>query len=143
MKYSISKRPNPMNKDEAPKFYATPVWEGQCSIEVLADEISLATSLSPADVRACLYAFLQAVPQHLMAGQAVNLEGFGIFRLSFSVSGGHENAEDVSAADIETLRVLFRACARLKEYLDKTPFTAERKAMELLKAREKTATSSE
>lgn len=143
MKYSISKRPNPINKGEAPKYYATPVWERQCSLETLADEISLATSLTPADVRACLYAFLQAIPQHLMAGQAVNLEGFGIFRLSFSVSGGHEDAKEVSAADIETLRVLFRACARLKEHLDKTPFTPERKAMELLKARETAAASSE
>lgn len=143
MKYSISKRPNPINKDEAPKYYATPIWEGQCSIETLTDEISLATSLTPADVRACIYAFLQAIPQHLMAGQAVNLEGFGIFRLSFSVSGGHEDAKKVSAADIETLRVLFRACAKLKECLEKTPFTAERRAMELLKTRETASASGE
>lgn len=63
MKYSISKRPNPMNKDETPKYYTTPVWDAQS----LADEISLVTSLSLADARACLYSFLQAVPNHLMA----------------------------------------------------------------------------
>lgn len=142
MKYSISKRPNPMNKDETPKYYATPVWDGQCSIETLADEISLATSLSPADVCACLYSFLQAVPNHLMAGQAVNLEGFGIFQLSFNVSGGHENAEDVSSSDIETLRILFRACPMLKERLEKTSFSTERNALKLLEARENAAKSS-
>lgn len=135
MKYSIVKRPNPLQKDSEPMYYANPVWDGQCSLETLANEISLATSLSPADVRACLYSLLQSIPNHLKAGQAVNLEGFGILRLSFSVSRGQKEAKDVSASDIQKLRVLFRASPSLKKALKDTPFTLERNALTLLKAR--------
>lgn len=128
MKYSIVLRPSPLNKDAAPKYYANPIWDGQCSTDELAEEISLATSLSPADVKACIACFMQSIPAHLMRGQAVNCEGFGIFRLSFSVKTGHEKKDDVSARDIDTLRILFRPCIKLKKQLETTKFSVERNA---------------
>lgn len=123
MYYSISLRPNPMDKDAPSKYYATPVWtEAMCTTEELAEEISLATSLTPADVKACIACFMQSVPKHLMRGEAVKFDTFGIFRLSFSVREGHEKAEDVSAKDIDTKRILFRPSTKLKEQLKETKF---------------------
>lgn len=123
MNYTIALRPNPIDKEAAPKYYATPVWtEVQCSTDELADEISLATSLTPADVKACIACFMQSIPRHLMKGEAVNCETFGIFRLSFSVKQGHENAEDVTGKDVDKIRVLFRPSTRLKEQLKATKF---------------------
>ena len=124
MNYSICKRPNPIDKEKPNMYYATPIWSGMCGIDELAEEISLATTLTPADVKACIACFMQSIPKHLMAGQAVNCEGFGIFRLSFSVKEGHEKKEDVTAKDIEILRVLFRPCPKLKKQLEETKFAA-------------------
>lgn len=126
MRYSIVLRPNPLVKGSTPKFFANPIWNEMCTTDDLADEISLATSLTPADVKACIACFMQSIPKHLMLGQSVNCEGFGIFRLSFSVKEGHEKKEDVSANDIETLRVLFRPCSKLKKQLKSTKFSPER-----------------
>ena len=124
MNYSVVSRPNPLKKDEPPKFYATPVWtEDQCTLDELAEEISLATTLTPADVKACFACLMQSIPKHLKKGEAVNCKDFGIFRLSFSVKEGHEKAEDVSARDIETLRVLFRPSSILKKQLKDTKFS--------------------
>ena len=123
MNYSIILRPNPLDKTAEPKYYVSPIWSDQCSTDELAEEISLATSLTPADVKACIACFMQSIPAHLMRGEAVNCEGFGIFRLSFSVSTGHEKAEDATARDIDTLRVLFRPSPKLKEKLKATKFS--------------------
>ena len=124
MNYSICNRPNPLDREKPNLYYATPIWSGMCGIDELAEEISLATTLTPADVKACIACFMQSIPKHLMTGQAVNCEGFGIFRLSFSVKEGHEKREDVTAKDIETLRVLFRPCTKLKKQLEETKFAA-------------------
>lgn len=126
MNFSIRKRPNPQDKTAEQKYYATPVWNEMCVTEELADEISLSTTLSPADVKACIACFMQSIPKHLMKGEAVKCEGFGIFRLSFSVKKGHEKLEDVSAKDIDTLRVLFRPSSKLKEQIKKTTFSPVR-----------------
>ena len=121
MKYSISFRPNPKEDSEPKRYYANPIWNGICSTDELANEISLATTLSPADVKACIACFMQSIPQHLMKGEAVNCEGFGIFRLSFSVKEGHLESKDVSSSDIKKFRVLFRPCSKLKKQLESTP----------------------
>lgn len=131
MNYTIVSRPNPLNKDLPPKYYATPIWAGElCKTDELAAEISTATSLSPADVKACIACFMQTMPNHLMRGEAVQWEGFGIFRLSFSVKEGHENIKDVSAKDIDTKRILFRPCPKLKEQLESTTFSPVRGAFQ-------------
>ncbi len=123
MDFSIAYRPNPKNEGEPKKYYATPVWNGMIDLDKLAEEISLSTTLTPADVKACIACLFQSLPGHLMAGQAVNCDGFGIFRLSFSAKGGHEKKEDVSAKDIGVLRVLFRANPKLKKRLEETEFS--------------------
>lgn len=60
-----------------------------CETDELAEEISLAPTLTPADVKE-----------------------------------GHERQEDLTAKDIETLRVLFRPGTKLKKQLEETKFAA-------------------
>lgn len=67
----------------------TPSWSSMCETDELAEEISLAPTLTPADVKE-----------------------------------GHERQEDLTAKDIETLRVLFRPCTKLKKQLEETKFAA-------------------
>ena len=49
----------------------------------------------------------------------MNLEKFGIFRLSFE-STGSEKEEDVTAQNITRLKILFRPSTKLKDKISKT-----------------------
>ncbi len=122
MNYSILKHKNPVKPEEGEKFYPHPVWNQVCSINELANEISLATTLTPADVKACIECLLQAIPHHIMEGQCVKCGEFGSFKLGFSAKG-QVKKEDVSASDICKPRVLFRASVALKNAIAKTTFT--------------------
>lgn len=62
------------------------------------------------------------MPFYLKNSNKIRLDGFGIFKLSFS-SEGHEKEEDVSAQDIKNLRVLFTPSPELKKELSDISFT--------------------
>ena len=123
MEYKILSRANPLNRTEAEKFYASPIWNNAITIRTLANEISKNCTLTSTDVIAVLESFLQLLPLFLKNGHSIRLGDFGIFRLSFS-SIGKENKSDVSAKDISNVRVLFRPSVHLKkELMDKLTFT--------------------
>ena len=54
-----------------------------------------------------------------MHGDSVNLEKFGIFRLSFE-STGSEEEKDVSAQNITRLKILFLPSTKLKDKISGT-----------------------
>ena len=116
MEYTILQRANPLNRTEAKKFFASPIWSTVITIRAFAQEISKSCTLTATDVVAVLEAFLQLLPLFLKNGHAVRLGDFGIFRLSFS-SMGQETKDDVSAKDISNVRVLFRPSVQLKKEL--------------------------
>ena len=116
MEYTVLQRANPLNRTEAKKFFASPIWSTVITIRALANEISKSCTLTATDVVAVLEAFLQLLPLFLKNGHSVRLGGFGIFRLSFS-SMGQETKDDVSAKDISNVRVLFRPSVQLKKEL--------------------------
>ena len=116
MEYTILQRANPLNRTEAKRFYASPIWSTAVTIRTFAQEISKSCTLTATDVVAVLEAFLQLLPLFLKNGHAVRLGDFGIFRLSFSAIG-QDFKDDVSAKDISNVRVLFRPGVQLKKEL--------------------------
>ena len=116
MEYTILQRANPLNRTEAKRFYASPIWSTVITIRALANEISKSCTLTATDVVAVLEAFLQLLPLFLKNGHSIKLGDFGIFRLSFS-SMGQETKDDVSAKDISNVRILFRPGVQLKKEL--------------------------
>ena len=116
MEYTILQRANPLNRTEAKRFYASPIWSTAVTIRTFAQEISKSCTLTAADVVAVLEAFLQLLPLFLKNGHSIRLGGFGIFRLSFSAVG-QDFKDDVSAKDISNVRVLFRPGVQLKKEL--------------------------
>lgn len=123
MKYKIIKRPNPQNRDEE-LFYPAPVFGEQVSEDELMDEISYASSVNQSDVRSVVYNLLEILPRHLMHGDSVNLEKFGIFRMSFESKGSAEEGE-VSAANITRPKILFRPSVKLREKISRTSFVQQ------------------
>ena len=116
MEYTVLQRANPLNRTEAKKFFASPIWSTVITIRTFAQEISKSCTLTATDVVAVLEAFMQLLPLFLKNGHVVRLGDFGIFRLSFS-SMGQEIKDDVSAKDISNVRVLFRPGVQLKKEL--------------------------
>lgn len=56
LNYSVSLRPNPLDKDAAPKAYATSQINGELTLKQLSKRVSSQTTVSRADVVAVLTA---------------------------------------------------------------------------------------
>ena len=50
LNYSVSLRPNPLDKDAAPKAYATSQINGELTLKQLSKRVSSQTTVSRADV---------------------------------------------------------------------------------------------
>lgn len=123
MKFKILQRANPLNREES-LYYPAPVFGEQVGEDELTEEISYASSVNQSDVRAVLFNLLEILPRHLMRGDSVNLEKFGIFRMSFEATGSAEESE-VSAQNIIRPKILFRPSTKLKDKIAKTSFVRE------------------
>ena len=62
MEYTVLQRANPLNRTEAKKFFASPIWNSAVTIRAFAQEISKSCTLTATDVVAVLEAFLQLLP---------------------------------------------------------------------------------
>ena len=118
MYFKTVERANPLKREEK-LFYPQPVWNKQIDENALATEISYASSINASDIRAVISSLTELIPRHLMDGNTVKLDGFGIFRLSFE-SKGELNEEDVSDKDILQTKVLFRPDVKIKSKLKST-----------------------
>lgn len=82
MEYKVIERANPQKREEK-LFYPQPVWDKQITEDNLATEISYASSINAADIRAVIGSLMELLPRHLMNGETVKIDRFGIFRLCF------------------------------------------------------------
>ncbi len=119
--YRIRKRMNPRNMDSPAMYYPTPCYFSMVSTEMLSEEISHATTLTPADVSAVLTALSTKIISHIEMGDKVKLDNFGIFKLAFSGKGRKEKSE-VHARDIDDVHILFTPEAKLKRLIKKFSF---------------------
>lgn len=113
MKYKIVKRNNPQDRSQE-KYYPAPVYIDEIGVDELSEEISYATSVTPTDVKAVLEGLLNVMPKHLRRGAKIKLDRFGTFKVIFGGTG-HENAEDVTAADIDGTRISFIGAPEMKK----------------------------
>ncbi|MCR5762797.1 MAG: HU family DNA-binding protein [Treponema sp.] len=107
MLYQVRKFANPTNENDLKVFHASPFWEREVGLRDISDEISHASSINIADVRAVIESFLYHMPAHLMNGDVIRLDDFGIFKLKFHAVG-KEKEEDVRASDINHIAINFR-----------------------------------
>ena len=121
MQYSIVKRQNPLNREES-KYYASAAYSEEIGVRQLAAEISKGCTLNTADNVAFLESFFDKMPPILKNSNRIRLDNFGIFKLSLS-SEGKDKEEDVTANDINAVRVLFTPSAKLKHELADVTYT--------------------
>ncbi len=123
--YVSRKRLNPRDLDAEGKFYPAPAYIGEIGVNKIAEEISESTTLTPTEVIGVIRSLLLIVPKYLMLGYKVRLDSFGIFKLGLKNADtckGHEKASEVTANDIEGVRVIYKADSMLSAKLDKPEY---------------------
>lgn len=121
MKYKVIKRVNPQDREGQPKYYASPVYSGELTINELSKSLSEACTINIVDVKAVLEAFTERLPWYLQNGFIIQLGAMGRFRLSISAQG-KTTADDVSSEDVTNTRILFVPSVEIKHELEKTTF---------------------
>lgn len=112
MRFKVTKRTNPLDRSQE-KYYPAPLYSDDITMDDLAEEISYSSSMTTADVKAVLEGFLSVTPKYLRRGNKVRLGSLGRLRVTFG-GDGKDNAEDVTAGDIDHVRISFVAAPELK-----------------------------
>ncbi|AZZ59322.1 HU family DNA-binding protein [Riemerella anatipestifer] len=103
------------------KFYASPVYQGEKTLEGLTKDIEKISTVSGADIRAVLYALVDVMQNSLSDGQIVRLGELGSMRVSLS-SEGKAKEEEVTSAAVKSAKVLFTPGSDLKKMLQTLKF---------------------
>ena len=106
LNYSVSLRPNPLDKDAAPKAYATSQINGELTLKQLSKRVSSQTTVSRADVVAVLTATVDNLLEALTEGKQVDFGELGKFRLQIA-SIGTEKLTDSTAAHITGVNIQY------------------------------------
>ncbi|MEJ8590780.1 HU family DNA-binding protein [Riemerella anatipestifer] len=103
------------------KFYASPVYQGEKTLEGLTKDIEKISTVSGADIRAVLYALVDVMQTSLSDGQIVRLGELGSMRVSLS-SEGKAKEEEITSAAVKSAKVLFTPGSDLKKMLQTLKF---------------------
>jgi len=114
LQFNVIERPNPQIKEK--KWYASPKLTGKRDLKNLSKDLSEVSSLSAGDVQNVIVNLIDQLPKE---GNSVKLDGLGTFRLSFS-STGAATKEEVTAASIKDIYILFEADEEIKQRVNKT-----------------------
>ncbi len=106
LNYSVSLRPNPLDKDAAPKAYATSQINGELTLKQLSKRVSSQTTVSRADVVAVLTATVDNLLEALTEGKQVDFGELGKFRLQIA-SIGTEKLTDFTVAHITGVNIQY------------------------------------
>ena len=88
MDYSVSARVNPMEKDEAPKYYASAQTNKTVSLEEFSKHIATHGCVyKRADISAVLTMAVDCLREMLLNGYKIELGDLGSFYISFSSEG--------------------------------------------------------
>ena len=119
------KRLNPQNLGAEGKFYPAPAYIAEIGVDKLAEDISQSTTLTPTEVIGVIRSLLLTVPKYMLLGYKVRLDSFGIFKLGLKNKPscrGYEKAGQVTANDIEGIRVMYTPDSMLKLKLEKPDY---------------------
>ena len=106
LNYSVSLRPNPLEREASPKAYATAQMNGELSLKQLSRRVSSQTTVSRADVVAVLTATVDNQLEALKEGKQVDFGDLGKFRLQIT-SRGADSLEKFTASCITGINIQY------------------------------------
>ncbi|WP_430815141.1 HU family DNA-binding protein [Carboxylicivirga sp. RSCT41] len=123
VKFKVQERSNPQKRGEK-KYYILPVRTGTIKRTQLETEIVELTSLSKADVRGVLITLSELIAKYITLGYNVSIEDVGTLSLRVS-SEGSETPEQVTALNVRSTGIGFRAATSLRDGIEKIKFEKE------------------
>lgn len=136
--YSVSSRPNPRDKEAAPKYYASPQVSENISLEKFARHISEHNSkYNRADVSAVLTQSVDCLREMLLEGKKIELGDLGSFYIGLNSKGALTAEKFTPEIHIKNVHVNWEPGKSFEELKDSVTWNlvASRKAQKaLLKA---------
>ena len=117
IQYKVIPRKNPQTKNE--KFYPQLLPSLPVDLNRIAADIEKISSLSRGDIKNVLDNLQHVVINHLRDGRSVRLGELGSLRLSLR-SSGSLSKEDVTAANIRSVAVIYNPAKEIREALKPT-----------------------
>lgn len=108
------------------KYFACPKTLRTVNTEELAERISGASSLTPADVLGCLRALSDEIKTSLNGGYNVKLDGIGTFGVGVT-SEGFDDPKKINPKKVKATKVTYIADKKLTREIKEMKFTAEPK----------------
>ena len=118
-KYRFVKRKNPLNKQETPLWYASPVTTQRLATRNICKNVSRNTTLSASELEFAFSTVCDAVPERLAAGNSVQLGRLGWMRLSFGSEGVADIKDFDAATMIKNVKIVFTPSKELIEDIKK------------------------
>lgn len=105
---------NPTIADSPMRFYPKAITLGNSvNLKFITERIKEISSLSRGDIRGVIQNLVDKLKEQLLEGKSVNIDGLGVFRLSFQ-SKGEETEKEVGVKSVHSVRICFRASQDLK-----------------------------
>jgi len=121
IKFSVVQRANPQKRDDPAKYYANIVGDGKTTLSDLAKHASTMSTVSKADILAVLESTFEKIAQDVADGKIVYVGEYFTLQAGGS-SVGAETEKEVTAANIKTVKAVFRPGKMIKDALKLATF---------------------
>jgi len=117
MRVKLIQRSNPLDRNQAPKYYALMENEGTVDLYDLANQIVKYSSLSLGDILNVLENMIDAASLFLLMGRGVRIGRLGMLRVMLQ-SDGVDAPEDFNVKMIQNVKLIFRPNKQMKKQLE-------------------------
>ena len=121
----VSKKPGLASPDSTTKYYPVLTGRRQSDIREVCKILSESSTVTAGDIRGVLEGLIKLIPDLLMEGRTVKLDGFGTFSLHASAKG-QDSPEKVTARDITGVKMSFLPDKIIKRELKMTKFQKQK-----------------
>lgn len=122
----VSKKPGLSLPDSPTMYYPILTGRRQTDIRAVCKILSDSSTVTAGDIRGVLEGLIRLIPDLLMDGRTVKLDGFGTFSLHASAKG-QGSPEMVTSRDITSVKMSFLPDKEIKRELKLTKFVKKRK----------------
>ncbi|MBN9336979.1 MAG: HU family DNA-binding protein [Chryseobacterium sp.] len=121
IKFNTVARKNPRNLDAPAKYYANIVGDGKTTLSDLAKHASTMSTVSKADILAVLESTFEKIAQDIADGKIVYVGEYFTLQEGGSRVGA-ETEKEVTAANIKSVKAVFRPGKMIKDALKLATF---------------------
>jgi len=125
MKVKLIQRSNPLDKTQAPKYYAHMENEGVADLRDLSKQVTKYSSLSVGDISNVLDNLVDAASLFLLMGRGVRLGNLGMLRVVLK-SEGADSPAAFNTKMIHSIKLKFTPNVQLKKLLEDTSYEVVR-----------------